>query len=104
VNELINIFQDKSQHSQPKIMSKSPSKFGTISGASVKHRVSIKKDEIAASIHSSINEGSITGRARSINRSFRTAVDKSFDIVAINCKRIYNKSFILSYSIVNNLY
>lgn len=70
-------------------MSKSPNgKFGTISGALAKtnHRVSFNKDDIAASIHSSINEGSITGRVRCINRSFRTAVDKSFDVVAINCK------------------
>jgi hypothetical protein len=68
-------------------MSKSPNgKFGTISGAMIKNQVSLNKEEIAASIHSSINEGSITGRVRCINRSFRTAVDKSFDVVASSCK------------------
>jgi C-terminal processing protease CtpA/Prc len=85
VEELINKFQGKNH---PKLVMSPNNKFGTISGFSKLEKTYIannlqNKDKLTPSIDT---QASISSRLRAINRSFRTAVDKSFDAVALNGK------------------
>jgi hypothetical protein len=115
VEELINKFQEKSQAKVNNI-----NKFGTIGGYSSSSScnpgsnsgsvgknqrsvlpISFRNDEIPAladgAQHLSAQSTSTSSRLRAINRSFRTAVDKSFDVVPPNGKFCSQKITIFSF-------
>lgn len=66
-------------------------KFGTVSGASVQNRPSLLPKESNKTSDVGVN------RFRAVNRSFRTAVDKSLDVAASLNGKFSKKKIYVSY-------